>query len=142
MLTTRGRFILLGLGAALAGGALALPRTAFAEDTIKVGVLTEMSGPFAPFGRQITSGMKAYLKQHGDKIAGKKVELIIKDTTGPAPDVAKRLAQELVTRDKVQFLTGFSLTPNAMAVAPVATEAKVPMIVMNAATSAITTKSP
>src|SRR5437870_2932036 len=106
MLMTRGRFIFFGV--ALASGALALPRTAFAEDTIKVGVLTEMSGSFAPFGRQITSGMKAYLKQHGEKIAGKKVELIIKDTTGPAPDVAKRLAQELVTRDKVQFLTGFS----------------------------------
>ena len=101
-----------------------------------------MSGPFAPYGRQITNGMRAYMKAHGDKVAGKKIELVVKDTTGPAPDLAKRLAQELVTRDKVQFLAGFGLTPNAMAVAPVATEAKIPMIVMNAATSAITTKSP
>jgi branched-chain amino acid transport system substrate-binding protein len=115
---------------------------AAADDVIKVGVLAEMSGPFAPFGRQITNGIKAYVKAHGDKVAGKKIEIVVKDTTGPAPDVAKRLAQELVTRDKVQFLAGFGLTPNAMAVAPVATEAKVPMIIMNAATSAITTKSP
>jgi branched-chain amino acid transport system substrate-binding protein len=115
---------------------------AAADDVIKVGVLVEMSGPFAPFGRQITNGIKAYVKAHGDKVAGKKIEIVVKDTTGPAPDVAKRLAQELVTRDKVQFLAGFGLTPNAMAVAPVATEAKVPMIIMNAATSAITTKSP
>jgi branched-chain amino acid transport system substrate-binding protein len=115
---------------------------AAAEETIKVGVLVEMSGPFAPYGRQITNGMKAYMKAKGDKVAGKKIELVIKDTTGPAPDVAKRLAQELVTRDKVRLLAGFGLTPNAMAVAPVATEAKIPMIVMNAATSAITTKSP
>ena len=63
--------------------------------------------------------MKAYMKQHGDTVAGKKIELITRDTTGPAPDVAKRFAQELITRDKVQFLAGFGLTPNAMAVAPV-----------------------
>jgi branched-chain amino acid transport system substrate-binding protein len=115
---------------------------AAAAETIKVGVLVELSGPFAPYGRQITNGMKAYMEAKGGEVAGKKIELVIRDTTGPAPDVAKRLAQELVTRDKVQFLAGFGLTPNAMAVASVATEAKVPMIVMNAATSAITTKSP
>jgi branched-chain amino acid transport system substrate-binding protein len=120
----------------------AAPPAAAAEQTIKIGVLVELSGPFAPYGRQITNGMKAYMKVHGDKVAGKKVELIVKDTTGPAPDLAKRLAQELVSRDKVQFLAGFALTPNALAVAPVATEAKVPMIIMNAATSVITSKSP
>ena len=129
-------------GALVVAAALSAGPPAAAEETIKVGVLVELSGPFAPYGRQITNGMKAYMKLNGDKIAGRKVELVIKDTTGPAPDVAKRLAQELVTRDKVQFLAGFGLTPNAMAVAPVATEAKVPMIVMNAATSAITAKSP
>ena len=113
-----------------------------AEDTIKVGVLAEFSGPFADFGQQISNGIKVYMKEHGDTVAGKKIEVIYKDTTGPAPDIAKRLAQELVTRDQVQFMVGFGLTPNAMAVAPVATEAKVPMIIMNAATSIITTKSP
>jgi branched-chain amino acid transport system substrate-binding protein len=133
-----GRFV-VGLVAALA---VSTPNAAAAEETIKVGVVVEMSGPFAPYGRQITNGMRAYLKAHGDRIAGKKVELVVKDTTGPAPDLARRVAQELVLRDKVSFLAGFGLTPNAMAVAPVATEGKVPMIVMNAATSAITTKSP
>lgn len=113
-----------------------------AQDTIKVGVLAPFSGPFADFGQQISNGIKVYMQQHGDTVAGKKIEVIYKDTTGPAPDVAKRLAQELVTRERVQFIAGFGLTPNAMAVAPVATEAKVPTVIMNAATSIITTKSP
>jgi branched-chain amino acid transport system substrate-binding protein len=139
MFLMRTRFT-LAVGLLL--GAVALAATARAEDTIKVGVLAEMSGPFAPYGKQITNGMRAYMKVHGEKVAGKKVELVVKDTTGPAPDLAKRLAQELVTRDKVQFLAGFALTPNALAVAPVATEAKIPMVIMNAATSIITTKSP
>jgi branched-chain amino acid transport system substrate-binding protein len=82
------------------------------------------------------------MKQHGDMVAGKKIEIIYKDTTGPAPEIAKRADQDLVIRDKVDFLSGFGLTPEALAVAPVATEAKKPMIIMNAATSIITTKSP
>jgi branched-chain amino acid transport system substrate-binding protein len=112
------------------------------QDTVKLGLVAEFSGPFADYGGQMYNGMKAYIKQHGDTVAGKKIEIIQRDTTGPAPEVAKRLAQELVTRDNVDFLVGFGLTPNAMAVAPVATEAKKPMIIMNAATSIITTKSP
>ena len=120
----------------------AAPFAAAAQNTVKVGVIAEFSGPFAAYGQQIEAGMKAYMKQHGDTVAGKKIELITRDTGGPAPDVAKRFAQELITRDKVQFLAGFGLTPNAMAVAPVVSEAKVPMIVSNAATSAITTRSP
>ena len=119
-----------------------LSSTAMAQATVKVGVIAEFSGPFAAYGQQIEAGMKAYMKQHGDTVAGKKIELITRDTGGPAPDVAKRFAQELITRDKVQFLAGFGLTPNAMAVAPVVSEAKVPMIISNAATSAITTRSP
>ena len=115
---------------------------AFAQNTIKVGVIAAFSGPFADYGSQIEAGMKAYMKEHGDSVAGKKVELITRDTKGPAPEVAKRLAQELITRDHVQFLAGFGLTPNAMAVAPVVSEAKVPMVISNAATSSITTKSP
>lgn len=115
---------------------------ALAAGTIKVGMLAEMSGTFADFGLQMTNGAKAYMKEHGDTVAGKKIELIIKDTTGPAPEVAKRLAQELVVKDNVDFLAGFGLTPNALAVAPIATEAKKPTIIMNAATSSITTKSP
>jgi len=121
---------------------LLLSSVALAQGTVKVGVIAEFSGPFAAYGQQMEAGMKAYMKQNGDTVAGKKVELILRDTGGPAPDVAKRFAQELITRDKVQFLAGFGLTPNAMAVAPVVTEAKLPMIVSNAATSAITTRSP
>jgi branched-chain amino acid transport system substrate-binding protein len=131
------------IGNALLGTAvLFAAASAHAQGVVKLGLVAEFSGPFAQYGEQIYNGMKAYMKQHGDTVAGKRIEVIQKDTTGPSPDVAKRLAQELVTRDKVDFLVGFGLTPNALAVAPVATEAKVPMIIMNAATSIITTKSP
>ena len=126
----------------VAGALAALSFAAVAQGTIKVGVVAEFSGPFADYGSQIEAGMKAYMKEHGDSVAGKKVELITRDTKGPAPEVAKRLAEELITRDHVQFLAGFGLTPNAMAVAPVVTQAKVPMVISNAATSSITTKSP
>ena len=126
---------------ALAAVAAAASFAVHAQAPVKVGVIAEFSGPFAAYGQQIEAGMKAYMKQHGDTVAGKKVELITRDTGGPAPDVAKRFAQELITRDKVQFLAGFGLTPNAMAVAPVVTEAKVPMVISNAATSVITTRS-
>lgn len=128
--------------AAAAALSIILACPAGAQETIKIGLVGEFSGPFAEYGKQMEWGIKAYLKQHGDTVAGKKIELIAKDTTGPAPDVAKRLAQELVTRDKVDFLAGFGLTPNALAVAPIATQAKTPMVVMNAASSVITTKSP
>ncbi len=139
MFSTRGGLL---AGAILCIAAALGPSSARADDAIKVGLILESSGPFASQARQIADGAKAYLKAHGDTVAGKKIELILKDTGGAAPDVAKRLAQELVTRDKVQFLGGFVLTPNALAVAPVATQAKVPTIIMNAATSIITAKSP
>jgi branched-chain amino acid transport system substrate-binding protein len=114
---------------------------AHAEDTIKIGLIAPFSGPFADYGKMMEGGIKAYMAEHGDKVAGKKIELILKDTTGPVPEVAKRLAQELVVRDKVDFLAGFGLTPEALAVAPIAEQAKKPMVIMNAATSIITTKS-
>src|SRR5436853_2891116 len=129
-------FALLGLSLAMAPGVVS------AQNVVKLGMVGEFSGPFAQYGQQILGRMKAYMKIHGDTVAGKKIEIVQKDTGGPAPDVAKRLAQELVTRDNVDFLVGFGLTPNALAVAPLATEAKKPMIIMNAATSIITTKSP
>ena len=124
------------------GAACLVAVAAAAQEPIKVGMVVEMSGPFADIGRQIMNGARAYVKANGDTVAGRKVELVVKDTTGMAPDVAKRQAQELITNDKVDFLAGFGLTPNALAVAPLATEAKKPMIVMNAATSIITTRSP
>src|ERR1700676_1958461 len=120
----------------------AIVGAASAQNVVKLGLVAEFSGPFAQYGQQILGGMNAYMKLHGDSVAGKKIEIVQKDTTGPSPDVAKRLAQELVTRDNVDILVGFGLTPNALAVAPVASEAKKVMVVMNAATSIITTKSP
>src|SRR6202162_4666765 len=95
-----------------------------AQNVVKLGLVGDFSGPFAQYGQQILGGMKAYMKLHGDSVAGKKIEIVQKDVGGPAPDVAKRLAQELITRDNVDLLVGFGLTPNALAVAPVATEAK------------------
>ena len=127
---------LLGLSVALA------PTVSSAQGVVKLGMVGEFSGPFAQYGQQILGGMKAYMKVNGDTVAGKKIEIVQKDTTGPAPEIAKRHAQELVTRDNVDILVGFGLTPNALAAAPVATEAKKLMVIMNAATSIITTKSP
>jgi branched-chain amino acid transport system substrate-binding protein len=100
------------------------------------------SGQFADAGIQMDNGAKTYMQQHGDTVAGKKIEIIRKDVGGVAPDVAKRLAQELVVRDKVDILAGFLLTPNALAASDVSAEAKKFMVIMNAATSIIITKSP
>jgi len=115
---------------------------AWAAEPIRIGLIAPFSGPFAEYGKQMQAGMQAYVKLNGDTVAGRKVEVIVRDTTGPVPEVAKRLAQELVVREKVDFLAGFGLTPEALAVADVATQAKKPMIVMNAASSVITTRSP
>ena len=115
---------------------------AHAQDTVKIGVILSLSGQFADAGVQMLNGVKTYMKEYGDTVAGKKIELIVKDDGGPAPDVAKRLAQELVVRDKVDILAGFTLTPNALAAADVSAEAKKFMVVMNAATSIVITKSP
>jgi branched-chain amino acid transport system substrate-binding protein len=125
-----------------AAAALVVAAGASAQNVVKIGMVGEFSGPFAQYGQQILGGMKAYMKLHGDTVAGKKIEIVQKDVGGPAPDVAKRLAQELITRDNVDVLVGFGLTPNALAAAPVATEGKKAMVIMNAATSIITTKSP
>ena len=127
---------------ALAATAIGSAAVAAGPEPVKVGVIVPMSGPFASIGGEITAGIRTYMKQHGDTVAGRKIEIVVKDTTGPSPEIAKRLAQELVVQEKVAFLAGFGLTPEALAVAPIATEAKTPMVIMNAATSVITTKSP
>jgi branched-chain amino acid transport system substrate-binding protein len=119
-----------------------LPVSGHAEDTIKIGLIMPYSGQFADAATQMQNGIDLYMKQHGGKVAGKKIEIIKKDTGGIAPDVAKRLATELITRDNVDILAGFVLTPNAMAVGPVSEQAKKFMVVMNAATAVVTTKSP
>jgi branched-chain amino acid transport system substrate-binding protein len=113
-----------------------------AQDTLKVGLIMPYSGQFADTATQMDNAIKLYMKQHGDTVAGKKLQVTRKDTGGIAPDVAKRLAQELVVRDRVDILGGFVLTPNALAAGDVSAEAKKFMVVMNAATSIITTKSP
>ena len=115
---------------------------ASAQDTIKIGMINVYSGQFADAGIQMDNGAKTYMQQHGDTVAGRKIEIIRKDVGGVAPDVAKRLAQELIVRDKVDILAGFLLTPNALAASDVSAEAKKFMVIMNAATSIITTKSP
>jgi len=129
--------------AILAGLLTAAPvSSSQAQDTVKIGLIMAYSGQFADTAAQMDNAIKLYIKQHGDKVAGKKIEIIRKDTGGPNPDVAKRLAQELIVRDKVDILAGFTLTPEAFGAADVSAEGKKFMVVMNAATSAITLKSP
>jgi branched-chain amino acid transport system substrate-binding protein len=115
--------------------------TAQAQDKFKIGLILPMTGPFASTGKQIDAAVKLYMAQNGDMVAGKKVEVIVKDDTS-APDVTKRIAQELVVNDKVNVLAGFGLTPLALATAPIATQSKTPLVVMAAATSSITEASP
>jgi branched-chain amino acid transport system substrate-binding protein len=115
---------------------------AIAADPLKIGLILPLTGPFASTGRQIEAACRLYMQRNGDTAAGHKIELLVKDDGGVAPETTKRIAQELVTRDKVAVLAGFGLTPLALAAAPVATESKTPMVVMAAATSIIPTKSP
>jgi branched-chain amino acid transport system substrate-binding protein len=131
-------FLTTVVAAAIAAG-FALP--ALAQDTVKIGLILPMTGPFASTGRQIDTAIKVYMAKHGSTVAGKKIEVILKDDGGTA-DTTRRLAQEMVVNDKVAFLAGFGLTPLAFATAPIATQAKVPMIVMAAATSSIPDQSP
>jgi branched-chain amino acid transport system substrate-binding protein len=130
------------LAAAALGLGFSLATTAFAQEPLKIGVILPYSGPFADAANQLEAGINLYIQQNGDEVAGRKIELIRKDTGGPAPDVAQRLAQELVVRDNVDILAGFALTPEALGAAPVADEAQKLMVVMNAATSIVTEQSP
>src|SRR5688572_29440663 len=128
------------IGTCLVAAALAAAFPVYAQQTVKIGLILSSSGQFADAAAQLDNGIKTYMKMHGDTVAGLKIELIRRDTGGVAPDVAKRLSQELVVRDKVDLLAGYVLTPNAMAGADVSAEAKKFMVVMNAATSVIITK--
>jgi branched-chain amino acid transport system substrate-binding protein len=112
-----------------------------AQDSVKIGLILPMTGPFASTGRQIEAAVKLYMAENGSTVAGKKIELIVKDDTNVA-DVTKRLAQEMVVNDGVKILAGFGLTPLALAAAPISAQAKVPQIVMAAGTSIITERSP
>src|SRR5882672_3253377 len=114
---------MLFTGVAMLAAAL-LPAAGHAQGTLKIGFISAFSGQFADTSAQIDNGIKLYMKQHGDTVAGKKIEIIRKDTGGPNPDVAKRLAQELVVRDKVDILAGFTLTPEALGASGISAEAK------------------
>ena len=120
---------------------MALTGQAMAQDAVKVGLILPMTGPFASIGKQVDMGARLFLAQNGATAGGKKVELILKDDGGNA-EATRRLAQELVVNDKVAVLAGFGLTPLALAAAQIATQAKVPQIVMAAATATITEASP
>ena len=126
---------------ALTALAALAPTAALAAEPIKIGLIVPMTGPFSYMGRQINAGVSLYLAQHGNTVAGRKVEIVLKDDAG-SPDNSRRLAQELVVNDKVAALAGFGLTPQAFSTAPIATQSKTPMVVMNAATSSVTEKSP
>ncbi len=127
----------------IATAAVALLPWAATAQTVKIGIINTYSGPNATLGEQIDNAIKLYTKEYEKNLPpGVKIELIRRDDTGPNPDVAKRLAQELITRDKVNMLAGVVWTPNAAAIAPLATEAKIPFMIMNAGTAAISTMSP
>ena len=130
------------IGILLSGMAMLLAAAAPAQ-TIKVGVINPYSGPFATLGDLIDKGFRLYMKHNADKLPpGVKIELVVRDSGGPNPDKAKQLAQELIVRDRIQLLTGVVFTPNALAIAPLTVEAKLPFFIMNAGTSVITERSP
>src|SRR3954463_13049373 len=126
------------LGAAAAGAASC---PAYAEDSFKIGLIVPMTGGQASTGKQIDNAIKLYMQQHGDTVAGKKIEIILKDDAA-LPDNTKRLTQELIVNDKVNVIAGFGVTPAAFAAAPLATQGKIPEVVMAAGTSIITERSP
>jgi branched-chain amino acid transport system substrate-binding protein len=127
----------------IAAAALALVATTAFGQTIKIGFITSYSGLNGNLGPYMERAVRLYIKQHEKELPpGVKIELITRDDTGPNPDKAKQLAQELIVRDKVNLLAGVIFTPNALAIAPLATEAKVPFVIMNAGTSVISTRSP
>ncbi len=135
MTTRRLHLLTLALAASAACSAQAQ------SDSVKIGVILPMTGQQASTGRQIDAAIKLWVAQNGNKAGGKKVEILVRDD-GSIPDQTRRLAQELVVNDKVIALAGFGITPSAMATAPIATQSKTPMVVMAAATSAITEASP
>jgi len=127
--------------AALTAVALTASYSIAEEAKFKIGLILPMTGQQASTGRQIEAAARLYMAQNGDTVAGRKIELILKDDTS-IPDVTKRMAQELVVNDKVNVLAGFGITPSALATAPIATQSKTPQVVMAAATSSITQASP
>lgn len=137
-MTARRTVLKATLGLALAAG---ISSSAIAQEAVRIGLILPMTGPFASTGRQIDAAVKLFLAQNGAVHGGKRLEIILKDDTGNA-DTTRRIAQELVVNDKVAVLAGFGLTPLALATAQISTQAKVPQVVMAAATATITEASP
>ena len=137
ILPSRRRTLQLLGGLAASGTVLAA-----APQPLRIGVIASWSGPYADYGRQFDAGMAVYLQQHGERLGGLPVELVRRDVPGAAPDLARRAAQELIVRDKVDVLAGLDFSPNAYAVGSIAAQAKVPVVVMNASSSAIPAQSP
>jgi branched-chain amino acid transport system substrate-binding protein len=127
--------------AGLAAASVFAASSAAAQETVKIGLIIPLTGPFTTTGKQLEAAARLYMQQNGTTVAGKKIELLVRDDAGRAENTA-RIATELLTNDKVNFLAGFGLTPLAMATAPIVTNAKVPMVVMMAGTSIITERSP
>ena len=127
-------------GCSAVAATVAFAGVAAAQDTIKIGLIQSMTGALAPVGKQVVAGARLYMAEHGDTVAGKKIQLIVKDDT-TVPDVARRLAQELIVNEKVNIL-GLGITPVAMAIAPLATESKTPTVVMVSGTSVVVERSP
>ncbi|NUU42613.1 ABC transporter substrate-binding protein [Tardiphaga robiniae] len=131
------RYVIAATGLILA---VNTPVCAHAEDALKIGLIAPMTGIAASTGRQIDNAVRLYMRQHGDTVAGRKIEIILRDDAAIAENT-RRVAQELIVNDKVDILAGFGLTPGTLATAPLATQAKIPMVVMAAGTSIITDKS-
>lgn len=134
-----------GITAAFAFAAAAMLCTAAAqadEPPLKIGIIGSYTGGAADFGRDVDAAYAAYVKEHGDTVAGRKIEFIRRDTGGPNPDVVRRLVQELITSDKVDLITGMEFTPNALAAASLSTQAKMPVLIVNAATTDILKNAP
>ncbi len=125
----------------IVAAALTTLTPAAAEDTIKIGLITPLTGPFTTTGQEMQAAAQVFMRHHGDSVAGRRVELIVRDDGG-VPEASKRIAQEMIVTQKVGFLAGMGLTPISLAVAPLATEARVPLINMGAATSTIPRASP
>src|SRR3954453_2419475 len=117
------------------------PSAASGQETVKIGLIVPLTGGHASTGKQLDNAVKLYMRQHGDVVAGKKIEVIVRDD-GAIPDNTKRIAQELIVNDKVQIIAGFGITPTALAAAPLAPQAKIPEIEMLAGASIVTERSP
>lgn len=130
------------LGAVSLGALLAGAATVQAQETIRIGFVGHYTGPFAVTGQSFKEGVEAWMALHGDMVAGKKVQVLYRDSAGADPTLSKRLAEELVVKDKVHMLGGFYLTPEVAATAPIVNQAKVPLFIVNAATPALIDRPP